>query len=497
MMLRAALAVLFALCHETLGDECQGQDCAFQVNSLLQGQRTWTDKTVADMAEDAANHRAPHSLLNSAIGAGSHKKQLMDISKVQTAEALEKERIEGVHSDAFETAYNGLAATATLKQTTLDDWLDKNSIQDKQAQRDNKANELSKHRDRSWVVKTVKNWWSDTENTLTGELETLDSDLAAMKLEKAALEAEVQAAVTAINDHKDDAKGILDGLNAQVTAMTTDIASYKANKAADQAQHAKAVANLTAEHLAAVEVENTLIKLQQTQIHEKRDVYYNLTATCAQLETKGTTICKRCDSSSRACGDDCISTDGVCHVVPGCACDDKVGHDLHDDFANVKKALEDTVQLHDLTIKAKTAELARNEEDIKKIEADKLAADTAYEKEKNRLVLFMQSLTSEKTTAENSKLQTEQKLAEKTQASEDAVATLKAALETELAELQASHKQQTESKSTLLAAQATTMKALLDKNAKAIGDWDAKIKNAETEKARLQQEANDFAAALA
>jgi hypothetical protein len=318
-----------------------------------------------------------------------------------------------------------------------------------------------------------------------------------MKAEKAALEAEVQEAIKATNDHKGDAHDILAGLKVEVAAMTEDITSYRAGKAAEQAEHAKAVADLTSEHLAAVDVETALVKQVHEQIHEKRYVYYNLTATCAQLETKGTAICNKCDGSSRACGDDCISTDALCHVVPGCACDDGVGHDLHEDFKKVKEALEDTIKLHDTTINTKTEELAQTEKGIKKIEADKLVAHASYEKEKHRLVLLMQSLTSEKTTAEKSKVETQQKLAEETQASEDAIAKLKAVLETKLTELQASHKQLTESKQRLLAAQAASMKALLDNNAIIIGDWEAKILNAETEKARLQKEAHDLSEALA
>jgi hypothetical protein len=56
-MPRVALAVVFVLFHGNLGDECQGEDCSFKVNSLLQAQHTSADKSAAHMEEDAVNLR--------------------------------------------------------------------------------------------------------------------------------------------------------------------------------------------------------------------------------------------------------------------------------------------------------------------------------------------------------------------------------------------------------------------------------------------------------
>jgi len=255
--------------------------------------------------------------------------------------------------------------------------------------------------------------------------------------------------------------------------------------------------NTIAEDAAAVDVFTQLIANLDAAIHEKRDIFYSVTATCGQFEKEGKDECRKCTSGKRACGDTCISKGNLCNEFPGCACDATIGHDLHQEFNETKTALEDTIKYHEAQIGSHSLILNQTELDLEKLQADKENADKSFDTEKSRLEALKAQLQKDKSIAEEAKQNATQSLSSATQENEAAVAGLTSDLRNAILALMASKAENLASKSALLAAQATKMKELMETHAATIAAWDAKILTAETEKARLQQESGDLSAAIA
>jgi hypothetical protein len=99
---------------------------------------------------------------------------------------------------------------------------------------------------------------------------------------------------------------LLDGLNSQVAALVADLASYRSDKTKVQTAHNELKEKTIEEDAAAVDIFTQLIANLGATIHEKRDIFYSVTATCGQYEKENKTACNRCASDKRACGDACI-----------------------------------------------------------------------------------------------------------------------------------------------------------------------------------------------
>jgi len=345
------------------------------------------------------------------------------------------------------------------------------------------------------MKRTWLNLFFDKANRLLHEETKLQAELDAMKAEKVQLEQEVADMVEKKTNHTDDANLLLDGLNSQVDALATDLASYHSDKTAVQTTHQDLKEKMVEEHAAAVDVFTTLIANLETAIHEKRDILYSLTATCAQFEKEGKHECKKCDSG-RACGDTCISKSEKCNQFPGCACDDTIGHDLHQEFNETKTSLEDTIALHGAQINSHTELLGQSDTDLAKIQADKENADKAFEAELQRLQALKAQLQKDKGIAEQAKQTATNALASATEENEAAVAGLKGELRNGILALQTSRAENVASKSALLAAQAVKMKELLETHATTIAGWDAKILTTKNEHAAMQKEAGDLSHAI-
>merc|ERR1719408_824274 len=301
------------------------------------------------------------------------------------------------------------------------------------------------------------NLWFDKANRLLSEETKLQAELDGMKAEKARLEKEVADMVAKKTKHTDEANVLLDGLNSQVAALVADLASYRSDKTNVQNTHNELKAKTIEEDAAAVDVFTQLIDNLDKQIHEKRDIFYSVTATCAQYGKEGKDACRKC-TDGRACGDTCISKSNQCNVFPGCACDDTIGHDLHQEFNETKTSLEDTIAPHGAQINSHTELLGQSETDLAKIQADKENADKAFEAELQRLQALKAQLQKDKGIAEQAKQTATNALASATEENEAAVAGLKGELRNGILALQTSRAENVASKSALLATQAVKMK---------------------------------------
>jgi len=313
--------------------------------------------------------------------------------------------------------------------------------------------------------------------------------------------------LTAAHDAKHSASQVAEDLEKLIDSLNDQIKKKQTIKANALATHAKEIAKLDHECTAKTKEYDSRIQGLTAAIAEAKKELDLLSQvhtedTCDAKESKFEMICKRCSSDQQPCGDKCISASEACFHDKGCACksssssfiqlsepSENEGHPLQDKLNNAKAEIRKIIAQHKKTIDSLHASLTVNEQEANKLARAKDKAMSDYNIALKALEKQRAELSASHKAASQSKTEAEAKLESTTAEGLGAIKTLTTQLQKQMAALEAERKSTEEARVRQITTCKETRKAQLDAHAEVVGGLDAEL-------AQLDQELNDAQAKL-